>query len=86
MRWGFWIRRYGRRLRRRLGLPALSRRTALLILLFFLGLIWVAVTLMADFFMKTGRYGPRYYEPKDFQREEHIEQLEQMEKLKKRSF
>lgn len=86
MKWGRWIRRFGRRLRRRLGLPALSRRTALLIFLIFISLVYVGVTLVADFFMKMGRYGPQSYEPKDFQREEYLKQLEQSEKVKKRSF
>ncbi|MBI3989055.1 MAG: hypothetical protein HY347_05505 [candidate division NC10 bacterium] len=86
MRWRLRIRRFGRRLRRRLGLPPISRRTALVLLLLFIGLVFVAVAIVADFLIKTGRYGPKYYEPKDFQREEHLEQLEHLEKLKKRSF
>ncbi|MFN3476313.1 MAG: hypothetical protein ACK4Z6_01985 [Candidatus Methylomirabilales bacterium] len=84
--WRRWIRRFGRRFRRRLGLPALSRRTVLAILLLFIGLAFVAVAIVADFLTKTGRYGPHYYEPKDFQREEYLKQLEQVEKRKKRPF
>jgi len=69
-----------------LGLPALSRRTALVLILLFIGLAFVAVAIVADFLLKTGRYGLQYYEPKDFQREEYLKQLEKMEKLKKGSF
>lgn len=61
-----------RRLRRRLGVPRLSRR----------GRLWVAVVLLAllagaalvgEFLVSTGRYRPQYYEPKDFSREEQVE-------------
>ncbi len=76
MRWRLTSRRARRRIRRRLGLPALSRRTALLILFLFLGLAYVSVTLLADFFTRLGRYAPQYYEPKDFQREEVLETRE----------
>ena len=85
VRWRLRIRRFGRRIRRRLGLPAFSRRTTLALILLLIGLAFVAVTIVADFFMKTAQYSPQYYEPKDIQREEHIEQLEQLEKLKKKS-
>ena len=73
MSWrGRW-RRAGRRIRRRLGLPVLSRRGALLILLGFLGLALVA-TILPDFLAGLARYRVNQYEPKDFQREEHLEQ------------
>lgn len=62
------ITRVGRRIRRRLGLPALRRRTALLILLIFVGVAYVSVTFLADFLTTLDRYAPRYYEPKDFER------------------
>jgi len=61
----------------------LSRRTALVLILFFIGLAFVAVTILADFVMRLGQYEPHYYEPKDLQREEHLKQLE---KLQKRPF
>lgn len=64
------IRRIGRRIRRRLGLPALRRRAALWILLVFIGVVYVSVTVLADFFVHLNRYAPQYHEPKDFQREE----------------
>lgn len=70
-------------MRRRFGLPVVGRRTVLLIFLLFIGLAYVAVTILANFVMKLGQYEPHYYEPKDFQREEH---LEQPEKLQKRPF
>ncbi len=70
-------------MRRRFGLPVVGPRTVLLILLLFIGLVYVTVTILADFVMKLGQYGPHYYEPKDLQREEH---LEQPEKLQKKSF
>ena len=66
--WRLW--KSGRRIRRHLGLPILSRRTWLLVVLAFLGLIYVGVTVVADFVMKIGRYAPQYYEPKDVQRED----------------
>lgn len=61
--------RTGRRMRRRLGLPAWSRRTWLLAILVFLGFVVVGTTVVADFLMKLAQYAPQYYEPKDFQRE-----------------
>lgn len=68
MRWRLWISRAGRRIRRRLGLPAFSRRAALLIVLTIIGLAYVSVTFLADFFTTLAGYAPQYYEPKDSQR------------------
>ncbi|MFQ5960749.1 MAG: hypothetical protein ACE5MG_05090 [Candidatus Methylomirabilales bacterium] len=67
-----WIRRRMRRLRRRLGLPALRGRTVLLIFLAILGLAYVSATVLGDFIMEMGRYAPKFYEPKDFAREEAV--------------
>ena len=64
-----WLMRRAHRIRRRLGLPALRRRTVLLILLVLAGLVYASVTLLADFFGTSGQYRPKYYEPKDFERE-----------------
>jgi hypothetical protein len=73
MSWrGTW-RRTGRRLRKRLGLPVLSRRAALLVLLGFLGLA-LGATILPDLIAGFARYRVNQYEPKDFQREEHLEQ------------
>ncbi len=63
------MRRAVHRLRRRLGLPPLSGRSWLLAILVFVALV-VGATLLGELFTKFGGYGPRYYEPKDFQREE----------------
>lgn len=68
--WRRSIRHAERRIRRRLGLPALSRGTALVLILIFLGLAYLSVTLFADFVMTLGQYAPQYYEPKDFARED----------------
>lgn len=70
LRWRARLRRAARHLRRWLGLPGLSRRTLVLVLLVFLGLAFVSVTLVADFVLKISGYAPWYYEPKDFEREE----------------
>lgn len=67
-RWRPWIRQRGRRVRRRLGLPAFGGRAWLLAILVFLGLTYFSVTILTDFFAQLGRYSPLYYEPKDFQR------------------
>lgn len=64
------VRKKGRRIRRYLGLPILSRRAWLLVVLVFLGLVYVGVTVVGDFVMTIGRYAPQYYEPKDVQRED----------------
>jgi hypothetical protein len=56
-------------MRRWLGFPALRRRTVLLIVLLLAGLVYASVTVLADFFWRSGQYRPSYYEPKDFQRE-----------------
>ena len=64
-----WRSRIGRHLRRWLGLPVLSLRTTLLIFLLFMGLAYLSVTVLTDFFATLDRYAPRYYEPKDFARE-----------------
>jgi len=69
MRVWLWLMRRAHRIRRRLGLPALRRRTVLLILLVLAGLVYASVTVLADFFGRSSQYGPKYYEPKDFQRE-----------------
>lgn len=63
----------GRRLRRRLGLPVLSARAWLLVVLAILGLVYAGTAVIADFAVKLARYAPRYYEPKDFQRQDLIE-------------
>jgi hypothetical protein len=73
MSWRGARRRAERRLRRRLGLPVLSRRAALLVLLGFLGLA-LGATVLPDFLAALARYRVNQYEPKDFQREEHLEQ------------
>lgn len=73
MSWQGTLRRAGRRIRRRLGLPVLSRRVVLLILLGFLGLALVA-TILPDFIARLAQYRVNQYEPKDFQREQHLEQ------------
>lgn len=70
LRWQLRIRRRLRRLRRRLGLPAFSGRTWLLTMLAFVGLVYLGVTVVADFVMKIRQYAPQWYEPRDFQREE----------------
>lgn len=67
-----WRRRW-RRTRRRLGLPVLSRRGVALLVLGFLGLA-LAATIVPDFISSLARYRANQYEPKDFQREEHVEQ------------
>jgi hypothetical protein len=41
----------------------------LLILLVLAGLVYASVTVLADFFGRSEEYRPKYYEPKDFQRE-----------------
>jgi hypothetical protein len=64
------VRRVGRVLVRRLGLPPLGARGWLVVVLLLLGLV-VTTVLVADFVLRFGAFGPRYYEPKDFQREQH---------------
>lgn len=66
------LRRLTRRLRGVVGLPPVSKRAWLMVVLLFLGLV-VAVVVLTDFALKSGRYAPQYYEPKDFQREEQVE-------------
>jgi hypothetical protein len=66
-------RRWSRRVRRSLGLPAVSRRAALWILLLFVGLAFLSVTVFSDFATTLSQYRFQHYEPKDFQREEHVE-------------
>jgi hypothetical protein len=44
----------------------------MLALVVFLALM-VAAALIGDFLLKFGGYGPHYYEPKDFQREEQVQ-------------
>lgn len=66
------MRRAVRHLLRRLGLPPLSGRSWMVALVVFLALMVVA-TLIGDFLLKFGGYGPHYYEPKDFQREEQVQ-------------
>lgn len=73
MTWWYPIRRARRRLRRVLGLPVLSRRAALLILLAFLGLAFLSVTVLSEFVVTLSGYRFQQYEPKDFQREELME-------------
>ncbi len=65
-------RRTWRRIRRKLGLPVLSRRVVVLLLLGFLGLA-LAATIVPDFITGLAQYRATQYEPKDFQREEHVE-------------
>lgn len=67
--WRVQIRRQGRRMWRRLGLPRVSGRSALLIFLLFVGLAYLSVTVLTDFFATLGRYTPQYYEPKDSARQ-----------------
>ncbi len=57
----------------RLGLPALSCRAALLILLVLLGLAYVSVAVLGELMTKMGRYAPQYYEPKGFERELEVQ-------------
>ncbi len=64
-----WIRIRAQRLRKWLGLPALSRRAALLIFLALLGLAYVSVAVLGDLIIKMGRYAPEFYEPKGPERE-----------------
>jgi len=66
------LRRLTRRVRGWLGVPAVSSRTWLMVILLFLGLV-LGVTLLTDFVLKFGHYAPRDYEPKDFQREEQVQ-------------
>jgi hypothetical protein len=54
---------------RRLGLPRVSGRSALLIFLLFVGLAYLSVTVLTEFFATLGRYTPQYYEPKDSARQ-----------------
>jgi hypothetical protein len=61
-----------RRVRGWLGVPAVSSRTWLLVILLFLGLV-LGATVLTDFVLKFGQYAPWYYEPKDFQREEQLQ-------------
>ncbi len=65
--------RPGRRLLRRLGIPAVSRRAWLLVALIFAGLVYVGATLVPDVVTWLGAYGPREYEPKDFRRGDAVE-------------
>lgn len=60
------------RLRRRLGVPRLSRRGWLWVAVAIIGLI-LAATALGELFLSAGRYGPQHYEPKDFSREEQVE-------------
>ncbi|MFQ5946010.1 MAG: hypothetical protein ACE5NC_07135 [Anaerolineae bacterium] len=71
--------RRARRLRRRLGLPALRRRTALLVLLAILGLALVSATVLGEFIMEMEQYAPQFYEPKDFEREVELQRKEELE-------
>lgn len=64
------LRKKGRRLRRRLGLPVLSRRAWLFVVLAFLGLVYVAVTVVGEFVVKTTQYAPELYELKDLRKED----------------
>ena len=74
-----WIRRRARRVRRRLGLPALSCRAALLILLVLLCLAFVSVAVLGDLITKMGQYAPQFYEPKDFERELEMQRKKELE-------
>ena len=65
----FWLKRRAERLRRWLGLPALSPRAALLILLGLLALAYVSVSVLSELTTKMKGYAPQYYEPKDIERE-----------------
>jgi len=42
-----------------------------------LALIYVGTTVMADFIVRLDQYRPRYYEPKDFPREEFLKRMEE---------
>jgi hypothetical protein len=55
--------------------PSLGARGWLLVVLLLLGLVATTV-LVADFVLQWATFGPTYYEPKDFQREEHERQTE----------
>ena len=59
-------------MRRALGFPRLERRTWLLLLLVFLGVLCVG-TWVAEFATKLGQYAPQGYEPKDFARQRALE-------------
>ncbi|MFQ5848928.1 MAG: hypothetical protein ACE5IQ_14800 [Candidatus Methylomirabilales bacterium] len=69
----FWVRRQVRRLQTWLGLPTMSCRATLLVLLALIALAVVSVTLLGDFITKMGQYDPQYYEPKDYQRQIEVE-------------
>jgi len=56
-----------------LGLPVLSVRVWLLAILTLLGLLYAGTAIVGDFLVQVGVYGPRVYEPKDFQRQELLE-------------
>lgn len=73
MRWQASLRRKRRHLRRRFGLPRFSRRTWMFALIVFVGIVYVGVTLVADWLTKATEYDPRYYDPRDFAREQHLE-------------
>lgn len=82
MSWRLGIRRTGRQVRRRLGLPRFSARAWLLAILVLLALLYVGTTVMTDFLIRLGQYeSPPHYEPKDFSREEVLEKGQ--EKAKK---
>lgn len=83
MSWRRGIRRTGRQIRRRLGLPRFSARTWLLAILLLLGLLYVGTTVMTDFLIRLGQYeSPQHYEPKDFSREEVLEKEQAKEEKK----
>jgi hypothetical protein len=64
----------GRRLRRRLGLPALSTRAWLLVVLGLLAGVYAGTALVGEFVVRLLGYTPPvYYEPKDIQRQQMLE-------------
>ncbi len=69
----FWLKSRAERLRRWLGLPALSPRAALLILLGLLALAYVSVSVLSELTTKMKGYAPQYYEPKDIERAQGVQ-------------
>jgi nitrogen fixation-related uncharacterized protein len=66
---------FGRRVRRRLGLPTLRGRAAIMIVLLVICLVLGSIAL-ATFLINAGKYRDDRYDPKDFERTEPARQLE----------
>lgn len=64
-------------LRRLMGLPPLRIRTYLLFLILFLALAYVITGPAYRFFVSLHSSLGNFYEPKDFEREEHLKAIEQ---------